>query len=141
MGCVVERAPSQEWDQQEPGCFQRGWQHEASRVERHHQEVKFPRVPESGRVLVRSQTGGLVACPTCRITNLDSLQLFLSRAFLPVWPLIRCSWPSPRSVSSWGICQEGIFGGECRGSVGRQVDELPPTFWCAISMFQFAAHW
>ena len=53
------RPPSQEWDQQEPACFQRGWQHEASsRVERHHRDANlFPRLSESGRALVRSQAG------------------------------------------------------------------------------------
>ena len=128
------RPPSQEWDQQEPACFQQGWQHEASsRVERHHREVNvFPRLSESGGALVRSQAGpggglALVACPTCRITSLDShlFRVLLFRRLQMPLPLTvracRCghfldAHGHPRSVrSSWGIGQKGIFGGECRG--------------------------
>ena len=110
------RPPSQEWDQQEPACFHWGWQHEASsRVERHHREVNvFSRLSESGRALVRSQAGpggglALAACPTCRITSLDS---HLFRVLL----LRRLQLPLPLTCArSGGIGQKGIFGGECRG--------------------------
>ena len=103
---LLARPPSQEWNQQEPACFQRGWQHEASsRVKRHHREVNvFPRLSESGRDLVRSQAGpggGLAsaACPTCRITSLDS---HLFRVLL----LRRLQLPLPLTVRS---CRCGHF--------------------------------
>ena len=101
---VVNGARPAHDGEQEPGSFERGWQHEASsRVERQHREVNlFPRLSEAGRALVRSQAGpgsglALSTCPTCRITSLDShlfrvlllrrLQLPSNRAYLPVWPL------------------------------------------------------
>ena len=134
--------PSQEWDQQEPACFQRGWQHEASsRVERHHREVNvFPRLPESGRALVRSQAGplgglALAACPTCRITiwiltcsecccSVVSNCLFL----LPCVPAgvaissMLMAITAQRALEL-GYWPEGDFRWRVsrRGSVGRQV--------------------
>ena len=64
----------------------------------------FPRLSESGRALVRSQAGpgaglALAACPTCRITNLDS---HLFRVLL----LRRLQLPLPLTVRS---CRCGHF--------------------------------
>ena len=66
---VVNGARTPPDGEQEPGSFERVWQHEAlSRVERQHREVnQFPRLSK-GRALVRSQAGpgsGL-ALSTCR---------------------------------------------------------------------------
>ena len=91
---VVNGARPPHDGEHEPGCFERGWQHEASsRVERQHREVNlFPRLSEAGRALVRSQAGpssglALSTCPTCRITSLDShlfRVLLLRRLQLPL---------------------------------------------------------
>ena len=90
-------------------------------MERHHGDSHiFPRHADQAKALLRSQGGlgsGLVffTSPTCRITRLGShhFRLLLlrrfqfhppfDRAFLPVWPPTRCSWPSPRSLrTGWG---------------------------------------
>ena len=76
------RPPDWQPEDYEPGVHRGGWQHEASsRVEQSFREVHvFPRLPESGRALVRSQSGtgsgvALSVSPSSIFTRIEP-QLF-----------------------------------------------------------------
>ena len=76
------RPPDWQPEDFEPGVHRRGWQHEASsRVEQWFREVHvFPFLPESGRALVRSQSGtgsgvALSVSPSSIFTRIEP-QLF-----------------------------------------------------------------
>ena len=123
-----ERPPDREPEEFEPGTVMRGWQHEAaSRVERRHRDEElFPGMNDASRALIRSQAGpgagmALSTSPLCLHTRFDSqvfrvillrrlqLPLPLDRAQLPVWPPLRCIWPSPCSLcKGWGSEQKGL---------------------------------
>ena len=118
------RPPPRNIDDFEPGSRRPGWQHEASsRTEQQFRDMLFAaRLSPSAQATIRSQGGpgagmALMTCPTCRITTIPP-QLFRhpsssspsssspDRAFLPVWPLTRCIWPSPCSLrTGWGVRQ------------------------------------
>ena len=142
------RPPPHDWDQ-EPGSFERGWQHEASsRVERQHRELNlFPRFSEAGRALDRSQAGpggglAISTCPTCRITPLDSRPfrvLLLRRLQVPLPLTVRtcqCGRPldahghhraaCPRAgvLGRRGYAAESVAARICREASGRVATNI-----------------
>ena len=133
--------PPHDWDQ-EPGRFERGWQHEAlSRVERQHREVNlFPNFPRQAELwfdrklvqavggfsplpcalasssAIASSSDGVLACVTA---HLMLLAITAQRAHVLGF--------LAKGDAQWRVWRQGF--------VGKLASGLPPTSLCETSIW------
>ena len=130
------RPPPRDFEEYDPSCVQRGWQHEASaRVERRHREHLLGRMSENEQAMLRSQSGplagaALLATPSNDATRIEShlfRVLLLRRLRLPLPPVsrtCRCGRPLDSFGHHRAACSRaGVLGrrGFAVESIGARI--------------------
>ena len=138
-----QRPPRRDPDDSEPGDFRHGWQHEtSSRVKRQHREVLLPRLTDSERAMLRSQSGPLAGVPLST-TPSHSLNRFplvpgpLAPPLAPPSPSICTSvsvWPTTElHVPQRGCCGASQWRVQVFGFAEKLEGELFQTPCCVSS--------